>query len=209
MKDKKTLKEIFAEARRARESALGLENDPEALEALKTVIERRGDAQSAFEIQNQIDKLRRHTYEEIFEILEKDHVYYSANRLSITALYDWEDVKKDLDNVMDNMIDDNKRDRIIPCSWSVCRESDEIKDIELYDGDRPFTLHLPMDSFDTAEEVVDRFFELYELEENGINTSKRCETCKLFSEDGMCGPHKGISGGDNLACLDYEVKDED
>lgn len=204
MKDKKTLKEIFAEARRAGADAPGIAHDPEALEDLKAVVEGRGDVEAAFEIQEQIDRLRKHTKEEILEILDRDHVYYSANRLSVTALYDWKDVRKD----MDSMLAGEDRERIVPCSWSVCRESDEIDSIELYDADRPFTLHLPMDSFGTAEEAVNRFLDLYEVEETGLDTSNRCGTCKHF--DGGCDfvEVKHLITKDAIGCKHYECKEE-
>ena len=47
---------------------------------------------------------------------------------------------------------------------------------------------------------------LYKLNDKGIDTSLRCKHCKHLYEDGMCGPHKGIKGANNLACKDYEQK---
>lgn len=205
MKDRKTLKEIFAEAQRKRHDSFGIANDPEALEGLKNVVEKHGDVKAAEEIQKQIDKLRRHTREEILAILDEEHIYYSANRLSVTALYDWGDVKKSLDD----MLDGKEKRKTPACSWAVCRETDPIEEIELYEADKPFTLHIPIDSFDTAEEAVDRFLELYKLEEKGVDTSLRCRHCKHLYEDGICGPHKGIKGADSLVCIDYKQREEE
>jgi len=142
MKDKKTIKELFAEARRAKRD-FGIAKNPEILKDIKNIVEKHGDFETAKEIGEQVDKLLGfHTREKILEILAKDHIYYSATRLSITALYDWEDIKNGLSK---------------PCGWAVCRESDLIEPYKQ-------TLHIPIDSFNTVEEAVDRFFYLYNLE---------------------------------------------
>ena len=206
MKDKKTLKELFAEARRAKYDSFGIASDPDLLDAIKTVAERRGDLETAKEIGEQVEKLRGlHTKERILEILEKDNVYYRTNRLSISALYDWKDIKVDLTN----LIDKKERKKPIPCEWAICRETDEIDDIDLYDADRPFTLHIPIEHFDDVEEAVNRFNFLYCLESRGIDTSNRCGDCKWFLDNGVCDLHDDLWNKKDIGCEEYEYKSKE
>jgi hypothetical protein len=159
VKDKKTLKEMISEARRAGHDSLNIMNDPETLEGIKRVAEKRGDEESVKEIQDQIDRLKGHSKEEILEILKVDHQYYGANRLSVTALYDHKDVFDRLKS--------GSKEEIIPCAWAVCRESDPIDDPEIHENHKPLTLHLPIEHFNTPEEAIDKFLVLYPLEERG------------------------------------------
>lgn len=206
MKDKKTLKEIFVEARRAKHDSFVIARNPEVLDSIKTLAEKRGDLETAKEIGEQIDRLRGlHTKEKILEFLEKDHIYYSANRLSISALYDWNDVKKEFDEI----ISGGKRKRPKPSSWAVCRETDEINDIEFYDEDKILTLHIPIDHFDNIGEAVDRFNFLYGLEVKGVNTSKRCGDCRWFTSNGVCGSKSGLYDKKDIGCEEYEYEEKE
>ena len=200
MKDKKTIKEIFDEARRAKHDSFGIANDTNMLETIQKIAEKRGDIGFAKDIEIQIEKLKCPSKNRILEILEEDHVYYSATRLSISALYSWESVEESLRN----RINTKERKKPSVSQWSICRETDEIDIEDLYDADRPFTLHIPMEYFDDIEKVVDRFNFLYVLEIAGIDTSKRCESCKWFLNDMICElKHSSINKKD-IGCNNYE-----
>jgi hypothetical protein len=198
MKDKKTLKEFFAEARRAKYDSLGIANDPEMLNIIKTLAEEHGDLEHAKEINEQVEKLKGlHTKEKILEILNKDHVYYSATRLSITALYDGKDV-------FDNLLNKEVGMKLTPVEWALCWETDEIDYCEL---NGPLTLHVPIEHFDCAEDAVDRFNVLHCLVIKGIDISKRCKYCRKF--DGkICGHNMEERCKTDIGCEYYEYNNK-